>query len=379
MKKQRILHVIDHTGAGGAQAVLHDLIRTLKDRYTFGVAVLGASGTYSAQYAALGATVIELGTHSSRWNPASLGGVIAAIRHGNYDLVHTHLFKGNTLGVLAARLAGRKVILHDHTGATPAVLHYYLPGRLVGLSYIMAYRLALGLCQRAIILTASTHDAYVHRYRSDPHKLVVVPNPVDTAHFSGGRRSGSLRAELGIDTATPLVLMLGRLEPEKDWPTYLRVAEALERRGRACAFLVIGSGTEEAALRAYVHARRLDQVHFLGYRTNVADLLAQADLFLFTSRLEAFGVVLLEAMASDLPVVTTRTTGAMAIIENEVDGLLAEVGDVEGLANHIERMLDDGALRSRLATHARQKVVQCYSLEVVAAQVAALYDEVLAG
>ena len=377
--RPRVLHVIDHTGAGGAQAVLRDLIGTLKDRYTFGVAVLGASGTYSTQYAALGATILELGTHSSRWSFAPLGGVIAAICHGHYDLVHTHLFKGNTLGVFAARLAGRRVILHDYSGATPEVLRYFLPNWLIGTSYLLAYRLGIGLSQRAIVLTEQLRVAYERSYHCDPRKLLVLPNPVDVTRFADCRRSGNLRATLGIAETTPLSFMLGRLDPEKDWPTFLRVAEELQRRGRTCACLVVGSGTEEPMLREYARTHHLDQVHFLGYYANILELFGQADLFLQTSRIEALPVVILEAMASRLPVVATRTSGAVALIEHDVDGLLADVGDAVGLAQAVIRLLDDSALRDRLAACARQKVVASYSLEVVAARVAALYDEVLAG
>src|SRR5262245_62301357 len=123
MKRQpRVLHVIDQTGDGGAQVVIRDLIRILRSRFTFGVAVLGKSGHFSEDYAALGIPVYKLGDRRNRWDPSPMLALMDVIRRERYDLIHAQLFKSNILGTLAAKLTGRKTILHDHIGIYPQSL-----------------------------------------------------------------------------------------------------------------------------------------------------------------------------------------------------------------------------------------------------------------
>jgi hypothetical protein len=105
MKRQpRVLHVIDHTGDGGAQIVIRDLVRALKDRYAFSVAVLGRSDHFSDDYEALGIPVYKLGDRYNRWNPAPIAALINLIRRERFDLIHTQLFKSNILGTIAAHV-----------------------------------------------------------------------------------------------------------------------------------------------------------------------------------------------------------------------------------------------------------------------------------
>ena len=132
MKRQpRVLHVIDHTGDGGAQIVIRDLVRVLKDRFTFGVAVLGRSDHFSDDYEALGIPFYKLGDRYGKWNPAPIAALTNLIRREHFDLVHTQLFKSNILGTIAAQITGRKTILHDQVGMYPQSLQHYFSSNLV--------------------------------------------------------------------------------------------------------------------------------------------------------------------------------------------------------------------------------------------------------
>lgn len=380
MRQQRVLHVIDHTGDGGAQIVIRDLVRVLKDRFTFGVAVLGRSDRFSDDYEALGIPVYKLGDRYGRWSPSPIMALIDLIRRERYDLIHTQLFKSNILGTIAANLTRRKTILHDQVGMYPQSLQHYFSNGLVKSSYLAAYRYALRRSDRAIVLTPGTLRAYTQYYRVASQKIVVMPNAVDTQHFSplsGVLGPASLHAELGLPAETRLIVMIGRLEPEKDWWTFLDVARRVREAGVSCAFLIVGGGSEEQRLREYVRDRHLDHVRFLGYRSRVIELLHQADVFLMTSRREPFGIVVVEAMAAGCPVVATRSGGPDSILTDGVDGLLAGVADGPGLANGVIRLLQDDALRSRIVQCARRTAVEHYSLEAIAERVAAVYAETL--
>lgn len=379
--KHRVLHVIDHTGNGGAQVVLRNIVRSLKNQFSFAIAVLGNPGKYSDMYEALGIRVLTFANQGSRWNPSSFGRLFDTIRRDRFDLVHTHLLKASILGTIAARWTGRRAIVHDHSGVYPQTLKYHISNGLVRHSYIYAYRYAVSQCDRLLVLTQGDVRSYLDLYGIDPHKITVLPNGVDLVEFSPPathQKGGALRQELGLSAHTHLVVMVGRLDPKKDWMTFLQVAQQVQQESdHSCAFLIVGSGPEEQRLRTYVGTRMLERVFFLSNRDDIPSLLHQADVFLLTSQRESFGISLLEAMAAGCPVVATRTNGPESILTDGGNGLLAEVGDVHGLASHVIHLLRDKALSQRLAYSARQTVLNHYSLETVATRMAGVYHEVL--
>lgn len=379
--KHRVLHVIDHTGSGGAQVVIRDVVRMLKNQFYFTVAVLGNPGTYSDAYESLGVPVLTFAHHSSRWNPTSFGRLFDTIRRERFDLVHTHLLKASILGTIAARWAGTRIIVHDHSGVYPQTLKYHISNGLVRHSYLYAYRYAVRQCDRVLVVTQNDARSYAELFGIAQRKITVLPNGVDLEEFSPfakHRRNGVLRQELGLSAETNLVVMVGRLDPKKDWLTFLQVAHQVHQQSdRSCGFLIVGSGPEERHLQEYVIAHKLKHVFFLGNRDDIPSLLQQADVFLLTSQRESFGISLLEAMAAGCPVIATRTNGPESILTDGGNGLLAEIGDVHGLASHVIHLLRDKALARRLACRARQTVLTHYSLETVTTRMAKIYEEIL--
>jgi glycosyltransferase involved in cell wall biosynthesis len=378
--KPKILHVIDHTCEGGAQVFIRQVIENLNQEFVFSVAVLGRRGWFSSVYERLGVSILNFGTGQSNWNPLSIVELVRAIRRDRYDLVHTHLLKSSILGVLAAKLTGCKVILHDHSSISPFSVKLYFKNWFVRHIYLLLYRMVLTSCHRVIVLTPQAYEVYRQFFSIDSQKLAVVAHGVEPTQRRDVRRIPrlSIRAELGLSPKTRVVLMVGRLEPEKDWSTFLRVAEEVPRVApHNCVFLVVGSGSEERYLREYVTKHKVKGVYFLGYRTDVLQLIADADVFLLTSRIEPFGIVLLEAMMVGCPVVATRSGGPETILVDGTDALLAEVGDVEGLAKKVVRVMGDEHLRYHLVHNAQRKISQFYSVRNSSQKLAAIYEQVL--
>lgn len=379
--KPRVLHVIDHTSMGGAQTVLEQIIHALGDSISFAVAVIGTTGPFSERYAALGVPVFDLGRYISRWSLQPVADLVQLIRCNKYDLVHAHLFKSAILAAGVGAATNCRTILHDHSNVYSPTLTYYISNRIMRWMYLTAYRYALGECGRVIVLTAIMQQLYVQRRSVDPNKIVVIPNAVDIEAIDRAVTTGrarSIRAELGLSADTRLIMMVGRLEKVKDWPTFLQVADQIRHTSRhPCAFLVVGSGSEESQLCRQAATLALDQFFFLGQRDDVYRLLGQADVFLLTSRQESFGLVLLESMAAGCPVVSTRTDGANAILTDRFNGLLANVGDVQGLVDAVNFVLNSNLLRQKMVQCARQTVVERYNIQVMGDSVATLYHEVM--
>ena len=171
--------------------------------------------------------------------------------------------------------------------------------------------------------------------------------------------------------------MVGRMELEKDWPTFIRVAHEMQlRNGHRCAFLAVGAGSQEVVLRSQAQRMGVSNLFFLGYRQDVPALLAQSDVFLLTSQHEPFGMVLLEAMAAGCPIICTRSGGPDYLLSDGKNALLVEVGDVPIIADHLTRLFSDPDLRQRLSENGREHA-GCYGLDIYAERLAALYEESL--
>ena len=181
-----VLHIIDHTGIGGAQVVLRDIIQALCHRFAFDVAILGRSGVYTVVYRSLGVRVFELENHGGKWDPLVVGPLLTIIRNGEYDLVHAHLCKSMVLGALAPRLAGRPVILHDHSSLTSPILRQYFPFAASRWAYRQALCFALFACRRAIVLTPDVAESYVGATARPQARSQFCL----TASISGGSRGG---------------------------------------------------------------------------------------------------------------------------------------------------------------------------------------------
>lgn len=172
------------------------------------------------------------------------------------------------------------------------------------------------------------------------------------------------------DPDAPRVLFVGRLAPEKNLPLWLEVIRRVGEQVPAARFDIVGEGAQRSELEAT--AMRIgmsDKVTFHGgkERAELPALFARASVFLLTSNHEGFGRVLIEAMAAGVPVVATRTRGAREVLEDAGVGLLADVGDAEGLSRAVLGLLGDPAQRARLAAAAADHVVQRYRPEELAA------------
>jgi N-acetyl-alpha-D-glucosaminyl L-malate synthase BshA len=156
--------------------------------------------------------------------------------------------------------------------------------------------------------------------------------------------------------------------------TFARVSQALPAR-----LLMIGDGPERSA--AEFLAQRLgvgDRVDFVGKQENVNELLALSDLMLMPSEMESFGLAALEAMACRVPAVATRVGGVPELIEDGVNGLLYEIGDVEGMAAGAISILSDPALLERLSTAARQTAQDHFCASRIIPHYERYYERILA-
>lgn len=206
----------------------------------------------------------------------------------------------------------------------------------------------------------------------------LVPNGVDARRFTPAEPAerAALRARLGLPPDEGVALFVGRLERRKGLDTLLAAWADLVRRPGAPRLLIAGPGeTGPWARETQAHGVE-GWVTFLGGRADVADLYRVADLLVFPSRAEGCPNVVLEAMASALPVVATDVAGNReAVGEDSKAGWLVSPEDPAALAEAVATMAASPALRRELAAAARVRILERFDIDRVGAKYLSLYEE----
>jgi glycosyltransferase involved in cell wall biosynthesis len=213
-----------------------------------------------------------------------------------------------------------------------------------------------------------------------PERVTNIPNGIETEAFQKEIDRKRKRAEIGVDESVRLIGIVARLSPEKDHETLFEAFSQLSGEFGEVHLVVVGGGELQEQLSAA--ARRLaieSRVHFLGYRSDVAELLAIFDCFVLSSRSEGLSITLLEAMAAGLPIVATDVGGNGEVIQNEETGLLVPPAQPSRLAAALKRMLTDGEAARRMGERGSARVREHFSLDKMVAGYERIYDELLRG
>lgn len=359
----KVLHVITGLDAGGAELQLAMILR--HTRHESDVVTLYNPGPVAEQIRAEGTTVRDIGMQSNTELPALLR-LRKLIKDGRYDVVHTHLYRTQIYARPAARLAGTPVVLTtEHSiGETHIERRKMTRG-------VRALYLTSELFSDATIAVSDIVKDRLVKWGVRPGKITVVPNGVDTdgLGFDAAARD-RVREQFGISPDTYVIGALGRLDPNKRVDLIMEAAAPM--LGERCKILVIGRGEDQARLEAA--AERIgvtEHVIFGGYQQDTTAMFAAFDLYVAASLQETFGLSVLEALASGLPVLYT-TCPALDGIQTERARLVA--GTVDALRDEIRKEVEAGP-RPR---EADSKVFDRYGIESVVHRIDDLYEQVLA-
>lgn len=200
-------------------------------------------------------------------------------------------------------------------------------------------------------------------------RMTLIANGVDGVEFRPARVA---RGPLGLPEDVPLALFVGDIRSRRK--NLEMVLEALpDTHGLHLAVVGHGAGSPYPPMARMLGVA--ERVHFIGYRTDIATLMQAADMFVFPSRYEANALVLLEALASGLPVVATRTGAAGTLITPDCGILLEDASDVPAMTEALRRLLDPQE-RGRMQVAARQRALQ-YSWDRMAAAYLALFEDLI--
>ncbi len=300
--------------------------------------------------------------------------LVDIMREFRPDIVHTHTAKAGLLGRLAARRAGVPVVIHTFHGH---VLRGYF-SRYKEEAFVRAERQAARWTTRLVTVSDVVRDEILALGVGRPEQFEVIRLGFDLAPFQAAERhAGSLREELGVDPATPIVGIVARLVPIKAHEIFLDMAALVTRTNPETVFLIVGDGERHAWIDTAARARGIrGQIRFLGWRADLSRVYADLNVTVLTSRNEGSPVALIEAMACARPVVSTRAGGVAELVGEA--GLLRDIDDAAGLATDVTRLLGDPELASRLGQLGRARVVPAFSRERLISDIDNLYQRCLA-
>ena len=243
-----------------------------------------------------------------------------------------------------------------------------------------AARRAARTTERQVVLATAAADNLV-REGFDRSRIRFIPNGIETERFRparNGERAGPPPDPAWPD-AGPVAISVGRLVPAKGFDVLIEAWSRLAGSHPGARLVLVGDGPLRAEIAGRATGARIgDRVVLLGARADVPDLLRRADLYVSASRTEGMSNALLEALGSGLPVVATRTGSAPDVVVDGECGRLVPAGDPASLAEALDHVLRDDALRTRLGVAARRRALAEFSIDAIVQRYIEMYREIAA-
>lgn len=295
---------------------------------------------------------------------------------GTFDLIHAH----DWIVAFAA-----KTLKHSYTIPMVATIHATEYGRNSGIHnevqrYINSIEWMLCYESWKVIVNSSYMRDEVTRIFQLPYdKLWVIPNGVDIDKFNGYERDLDFRRTFASDNEK-IVFFVGRLVHEKGVQVLVDAIPKISREYNDVKFVISGKGPQMDYLRGKAAAMNvLDKIYFTGYigDKELLKLYKCADIAVFPSLYEPFGIVALEGMLADVPVVVSDTGGLGEIVNHGVDGMKAYTGNSNSLADCILGILFNPAAAEIMKKNALKKVNDIYNWNIISRQTKDLYEYIL--
>ena len=370
---KRILNIISDTNIGGAgRVILNYLNYTDRSRFETLVAVPRGS-LLKEPLEKAGAKVYEVDGMADRsYHKDDVKLLQTLIREVKPDLVHTH---GALSGRIAAKRCHVPVVYSRHSAfPVPAKLRYP-PGRWVNKLVNEHY------ADRIIAVSPATRDNLTDGGIS-PKKITVVMNGVAPVERISQEERAQLRSQLNIPEGCVVFGILARIEDYKGHLYLVEAARLLKERGvTGFRVLIAGTGAFEGQVAQAIEKDQVgDVVNMLGFRSDVAQLLGALDVQLNASYgTEATSLALLEGVSLGLPTVASDYGGNPWVIKDGEEGLLFPSRNAAALADAMERLIQDGALREAMGRRALERFQREFTGEVFARNTEKIYLDILKG
>ncbi len=375
MRKKKVVQLVEDMGVGGLERNLALIVENLNPSlFDVSVWCLEEGGYIAHELQQKGFDVIHLNLPNYH-NPVNILKLAKLLREHEVDILHTHEYFANTMGRLAAILAGTpKRFAHIQNSHWPAHVrkkrHYRID------------KFLSWFCDHVIACSEMARKFQVEVEGLHPDKVVTVHNCTDLALYDPSEPHPGIREEFGFTSQNILIASIARLTRVKGHRFLIEAAPAILEEFPECRILIAGYGIERENLEKQVQELSLEErVLFLGTRHDIPNVLSSIDLFVQPTLIrEGLPLAITEAMASGTAVVATDVGGVSEAVLHKKTGILVPPGDRNALADGILFLLRNPSFRHAMAMNGRQHCIEQYGSKTMIGKIEALYGaELLAG
>ncbi len=307
--------------------------------------------------------------------PGDVGAALSLVyilRRRRIDVLHSHLFYSSLFASPIGKLCRVPLVVE-----TPHVREQWRQGLK---SHYVVDRLAGRFVDQYIAVSEANRRYLIEEKGLPPQKVVVIHNGSDLRRFSPQHRGpAGQRQSLGFKNDDPILVVIGRLEPQKGHRVLLEALPAIRQQFPDVRVVCVGEGALRGDLERQADESGLgDSVRFVGQQSNVQDWLALADVTVLPSFYEGLPLAAIESLAIGRPMVASAVDGTPEIVVDGQTGLTVPPGDPVQLARAISRLLGDPALREKLVAAGRDWVLERFGEERQVQRTEALYQLALA-
>lgn len=367
-RKIKILFILDKLEFHGASlngpAIYYSSLLECIDteRFEITLCLLRGRGQSDALFRKTGCERVYLGLH--RFNPFTMLTLFRIIKTKHIDLVHLSGYASTVFGRLAAFLARRPAIVHEH---------WVDPG----FSWPMALVewLLSGMTTKAIAVSDYSRTFLIDKKRIPADKIIVIPNGIPLQRFYDADKSDGerMRRNFSFVPEDKFVGIIGMLHENKGHRIFIDAAALLKDEFPQLKYLIVGTGELRTELEQQIKEHRLvKSVLFLGQQEDMPSIFQMLDIFVMSSYSESAGLALLEAMAAGKPIITTDCGGPSEVITDGRSGFVVPVRNAEAIAEKIRYLMTHPDASAMLAAQARADSQQ-YDIKKTARQIEALY------
>ena len=353
---------------GGAQIHVRDLSTALRAAGHDVTVISGSDGLFSEQLMARGIAFYTVQHLAHEVNPLEdVRGVLelrSLLREVRPDVLSTHSTKAGLVGRIAGRTLRIPTLFTAHGwGFTTG------RSRLEAAAFWAAERVTAPWAARIVTVCESDREAAVRTRLVPPERVITVHNAMPDV-------DPSLRADPSV--SPPRLVQVARMVPQKDQPTLLRALAGLQELDWHLD--LIGDGPLLGQAQALAESLGIaERVTFLGYRSDVAERLAQAQVFLLITNWEGFPRSILEGMRAALPVVASDVGGVRESVVDGRNGYVVPPGDPLTLRDRLRLLLTDPDLRAQMGAAGRALYEESYTFDRLVARMTEVYEDVIDG
>lgn len=369
MRKIKVIQLVQDLEIGGREKIIAEITRKLdRDRYDIETWCIAGGGEIAENLKKTGEVVriLNILTYRNPFNILKLSGMLKKVKP---DIVHTHGYFASTIGRIAAKFAGIKIIIY-HVHST---YFDYKKRHLLTERFLSFFTQKIICCSKAVEAFVRGHE------RINPSKTVVIYNGVNEDEFRQPIDIAEIKRKLNISPGGHIIGIVASLNRNKGHKYLFKAAVKILKEFSDVKFLIVGDGILKKELEKSVQEMGIaESIIFTGTRCNIPEILSVIDIFVLpTCKREGLGIAIIEAMAAGKPVVASDIGGIPELVKNGVSGILAEPGNSDALSAAIMTLLNDKARVKNMGRKGAEIIKQSFSSVRMIKKIEKLYQELL--